>query len=97
MHSFLLFSRYFTGKSIGNYYANIHSSSQSAAEGFGKTIQATVENIQDTHKAFFDADSIPEWLQDTLVNSMSQWRSGFMTRDGRWRQFEAYDCVDVDR
>ena len=27
------------------------------------------------------------WLQDVLVNSMSQWRSGFMTADGRWRQW----------
>ena len=30
------------------------------------------------------------------MNSMSNWRSTFMTADGRWRQWEAYDCVDLD-
>ena len=55
-----------------------------------------VETYRGWHAAFFESSSLPAWLQDVLVNSMSNWRSAFMTADGRWRQWEAYDCVDVD-
>lgn len=41
-------------------------------------------------------NQLPDWLKDLLVNSMSFWRSGFWTEDGRWRQWEAYDCNDID-
>ena len=40
--------------------------------------------------------TLPDWLQDLLVNSHSFWRTGLYLRDGRWRQFEALDCIDVD-
>ena len=40
--------------------------------------------------------TLPVWLQDVLVNGLSFWRSGLYLRDGRWRQFEALDCIDVD-
>ena len=39
---------------------------------------------------------LPDWLKDLLVNSMSFWRSGFWTEDGKWRQWEALDCNDID-
>lgn len=41
-------------------------------------------------------NELPDWLKDLLVNSMSFWRSGFWTEDGRWRQWEALDCNDID-
>lgn len=85
--------RYMSGQSIGNYYASLHPTATTAAEGFGTRLAKTVDLINGVHSAFFDADSVPTFLQDTLVNSMSQWRSAFMTRDGRWRQWEAYECV----
>ena len=40
--------------------------------------------------------SLPDWLQDHLLNSLSFWRSGFRVADGRWRQWEALDCNDID-
>jgi non-lysosomal glucosylceramidase len=40
--------------------------------------------------------SLPDWLQDMLVNSLSYWRTGFWVADGRWRQWETFDCNDVD-
>ena len=43
-------------------------------------------------KPFF----LPTWFQDHLVNSLSFWRSGFRVGNGRWRQWEAYDCNDID-
>ena len=48
-----------------------------------------------------DSDSetvqtLPVSLQDVLVNELSFWRSGMFFHDGRWRQFEAFDCTDID-
>ena len=40
--------------------------------------------------------TLPVWLQDVLVNGLSFWRSGMYFRDGRWRQYEALDCIDID-
>jgi non-lysosomal glucosylceramidase len=89
--------RYFSDKPIGNYYAShIHSSASSAAEDMAADLDSTVTTYKGWHDAFMSASSLPTWLQDVLVNSMSQWRSAFMTGDGRWRQWEAYDCVDLD-
>ena len=91
-------TRYFTNKPIGNYYAeHLHADAASAASGLAARLPDVVSTIAGWHSAFFNADSLPVWLQDVIVNSMSQWRSAFMTADGRWRQWEAYDCVDVDR
>lgn len=47
------------------------------------------------HTPFFGS-SLPEWLQDSLVNSLSHIRSAWWTAKGEWRQWEAYDCVNVD-
>lgn len=85
--------RYMTGESIGNRYATLYPLGSTAAEDLGRGLLETVQQIHAVHTAFFNASSVPVWLQDTLVNSMSQWRSGFMTRDGRWRQWEAYESV----
>lgn len=89
-------TRYFTGKPIGNYYANLHKDAASTAAGMADRLPGLVSTYRNWHAAFFEASSLPVWLQDVIVNSMSQWRSAFMTADGRWRQWEAYDCVDVD-
>ena len=40
--------------------------------------------------------TLPAGLQDVLVNGLSFWRSGLYLRDGRWRQFESLDCIDID-
>ena len=38
----------------------------------------------------------PVWLQDVLENGLSFWRSGLYRCDGRLRQFESLDCIDID-
>ena len=40
--------------------------------------------------------TLPVSLQDVLVNESSFCRSGMFFHDGRWRQFEAFDCIDID-
>jgi hypothetical protein len=90
-------TRYMSGQSIGNFYAtHVHKDAAAAASGLATRLPKVVETIRGWHEAFFGAHSLPVWLQDVIVNSMSQWRSAFMTADGRWRQWEAYDCVDLD-
>eukprot|EP00494_Astrolonche_serrata_P032354 UN32623 len=39
---------------------------------------------------------MPEWLRDSLLNTLSHIRSGWWQKNGRWRQWEAYDCVNID-
>ena len=42
-------------------------------------------------------NSLPDWLQDSLINSVStMYKTGMRFRDGRWRQWEAFSCADVD-
>ncbi|XP_065653158.1 uncharacterized protein LOC136071792 [Hydra vulgaris] len=38
----------------------------------------------------------PDCLQDILINSLSTLRSGMWMENGRWRQWEAYDCANMD-
>jgi uncharacterized protein (DUF608 family) len=45
---------------------------------------------------FWEATSLPLWLSDTLINMLSHIRSAWWEENGNWRQWEAYDCVNVD-
>lgn len=87
---------------VGNYYSNIFKSSQEAALHMLRDLASTVQAISAWHSSMIlnnDTDSVqtlPEWLQDVLVNGLSFWRTGLYLRDGRWRQFEALDCIDMD-
>jgi len=91
---------------IGNFYSNLFISSQAVAQHMRQNLFKTVEDIiiwqipfqlpnsfiQESHYV----NKLPLWLNDMLMNSVSFWRSSFWTRDGRWRQWEAYDCNDID-
>lgn len=59
-----------------------------------KAINKMVKDIPGTSEN--SVHELPDWLKDMLVNSLSFWRSGFWTEDGRWRQWEAFDCNDID-
>jgi hypothetical protein len=74
-------------------------------------LAATLEAIDAVHSVLMES-SLPEWLQDQLVNSVSHVRNGYWfansscplcvhsldpkVRDVLWRQFEAFDCTDLD-
>ena len=59
-----------------------------------KPINKMVKDIPGTSEN--SVHELPDWLKDMLINSLSFWRSGFWTEDGRWRQWEAFDCNDID-
>lgn len=92
--------------SIGNFYSNLFSSSQAVALHMHKNLIQTVGYIINWQVPFLLPNSfiqephhvnkLPLWLNDLLMNSVSYWRSSFWTKDGRWRQWEAYDCNDID-
>lgn len=93
---------------IGNYYTNKFRSSQDVALYMRNNLVQSVRSIQAWQDPIFASSSLeeraevnpvnrlPVWLQDLLVNSVSSWRASFWTEDGRFRQWEALDCNDVD-
>lgn len=89
-------------KTVGNYYSNMFRSSEEAALHMSGDLASTVRAISAWHSSMIlnnrvsSVQTLPEWLQDVLVNGLSFWRTGLYLRDGRWRQFEALDCIDVD-
>ena len=59
-------------------------------------INKMVKDIPGASSRDGKVNELPDWLKDLLINSVSFWRSGFWTEDGRWRQWEAFDCNDID-
>eukprot|EP00463_Aulacantha_scolymantha_P001814 TRINITY_DN2439_c0_g1_i1.p1 TRINITY_DN2439_c0_g1~~TRINITY_DN2439_c0_g1_i1.p1 ORF type:complete len:275 (-),score=19.66 TRINITY_DN2439_c0_g1_i1:58-882(-) len=105
-----------------NQYAKIYpQGSEQAAWGDipvvdgarSQALSAVVQDITVLHKPFMQS-SLPLYLQDLLVNSLSHTRDVMWWQNcpachvssdprvngtagkGFWRQFEAYDCPDLD-
>ena len=87
---------------VGNYYSNLFNSSEEVALYLSRYLSSNLQAISAWHSSMIlDDDSatvqtLPVWLQDILVNGLSFWRSGLYLHDGRWRQYESLDCIDVD-
>ncbi|XP_019852028.1 PREDICTED: uncharacterized protein LOC109581956 [Amphimedon queenslandica] len=79
----------------GNFYTNLFKDSVDVAQKLGSDLSTTVSDIANLHTPFMKS-SLPITLQDMLINSLSHVRSAFWLNDGRWRQWEAYDCVNID-
>lgn len=87
------------GVDIGNYYSNLWDSSQAVASELAdqSSLMSVVHNLNTHHAVFNNPDStIPGWITDHMINQMSHFRGLIWTRDGRLREFEAFDCPDVD-
>ena len=100
----VVFSWYFPNRDhvyehIGNYYRNLFTDSidvgQSIVQSAGSGLSTVVSDILALHSIYYDT-TLPDYLVDNLVNSFSHLRSAMWAADGTWRQWEAYDCVDVD-
>lgn len=89
-------NRSHAGEILGNYYANIYSSACDVAEKVAKRIPETLKGIGQWQSLCFD-NSLPEWLQDAMVNSSATMaKTGMWFGDGRWRQWESFSCPAVD-
>ncbi|ESO93556.1 hypothetical protein LOTGIDRAFT_161662 [Lottia gigantea] len=90
----------------GNWYKNLFKSSVDVADSIlnGQKINMAnqVAAINKLHEVFLGnqtdngQSSVPVWLSDVLINSLSHIRSAMWFADGRWRQWEAYDCSNMD-
>jgi non-lysosomal glucosylceramidase len=82
---------------VGNFYNNLFDNSIAAGRALAGSLESTVGAIESLHSVFLDASSLPTWLSDTLLNMLSHIRSAWWEENGKWRQWEAYDCVNVVR
>lgn len=87
--------REFLGLPVGNYYSNLFNDSIDAGKSMGRDLETIVSDISKLHSPFLKS-SLPDYLGDVLINSLSHIRSAFWIKDSRWRQWEAYDCADID-
>lgn len=87
--------RDYLGTELGNFYLHLWEDSVAAGQDMLQSLQEVVADIAALHGPFFES-SMPAFLSDFYVNSLSHVRSAMWFADGRWRQWEAYDCVNVD-
>jgi non-lysosomal glucosylceramidase len=87
------------GEDIGNFYSTLWGDSGEVAlelAGSG-ALEEVAGDLAAHHAVFAGPDtSLPPWLGDFLVNGMSHFRGMIWSRDGRMREFEAFDCMDLD-
>ena len=86
----------FMGTEIGQFYATRYADAEEAAAAMLAPSAAAEVSALAAYLQAFHNSSVPEWLADILLNSLHHTRSSFYTKDGRWRQWEAYDCVNID-
>lgn len=92
-------NRDYLGENVGAFYGNLFNSSNDVATALADVAEQrrVVADINAHHAVFLAAPrSEPDWLADIAVNSFSHMRNAFYTADGRWRQYEAFDCDDMD-
>ena len=80
---------------VGNNYNNLVSDAEDAALTMAARLPEVVQKIHAIHEPILNS-SMPSWMRDTLVGTLHHMRSAWWGVDGRWRQWEAYDCVNVD-
>ncbi|CAF1638891.1 unnamed protein product, partial [Didymodactylos carnosus] len=85
---------------IDNYYSlifnNVTHVGQSIDIGENTNqLEIIIKDILTLHNIYINS-SLPDYLIDSLINSVSHMRSAMYFANGDWRQREAYDCNDVD-
>jgi hypothetical protein len=86
------------GEDIGNFYSTLWGDSGEVAGGLAAAgaLETVAADLAALHGVFVGS-SLPAWLADFLVNGMSHFRGMIFSRDGRQREFEAFDCMDLVR
>ena len=77
--------------SSSNYYSNLLRNLSPTPQAISAWHASMI--IDSNRKSVL---TLPVWLQDVLENGLSFWRSGLYLCDGRLRQFESLDCIDID-
>eukprot|EP01060_Flectonema_neradi_P034788 TRINITY_DN6212_c0_g2_i1.p1 TRINITY_DN6212_c0_g2~~TRINITY_DN6212_c0_g2_i1.p1 ORF type:complete len:973 (+),score=112.61 TRINITY_DN6212_c0_g2_i1:37-2955(+) len=80
---------------LGNQYVNNFASSKDAAMRMMSNLTTSIEDALAIQTPL-QQSSLPQWMSDTLLSQLHHTRSAMWFKDGRWRQWEAYDCVNID-
>ena len=89
-------NRPFLTENPGNYYATLYKNAGDVAESVAGRLSDDWRDLLQWQEVMRD-NSLPDWLQDSLINSVAtMYKTGMRFRDGRWRQWEAFSCADVD-
>lgn len=84
------------GEILGNYYTKLYSSAEDVADKVIARLPDTWQSIYQWQRLCFD-NSLPEWLQDAMVNSVATiFKTGMWFADGRFRQWESFCCPAVE-
>jgi non-lysosomal glucosylceramidase len=89
-------NRMHAGQRVGNYYTQFYRSAADVADKVLARQADHLESMLQWQHLCFD-NTLPEWLQDALVNSPATMaKTGMWFEDGRWRQWESFSCSAVD-
>eukprot|EP01064_Diplonema_japonicum_P031942 TRINITY_DN5885_c0_g3_i1.p1 TRINITY_DN5885_c0_g3~~TRINITY_DN5885_c0_g3_i1.p1 ORF type:complete len:905 (+),score=206.99 TRINITY_DN5885_c0_g3_i1:218-2932(+) len=80
---------------LGNQYTKYITDSRDAATILANDLVPTLKDISAIHDPVLKS-TLPVWMRDTLIGTLHHVRSAMWFHDGRWRQWEAYDCVNMD-
>ncbi len=81
---------------VGNNYINWYKNADDVASKVATRLTETRRQILEWNKWCFE-NSLPDWLQDTIVNSVAtMYKTGMWFADGRWRQWESFSCPAVE-
>jgi hypothetical protein len=75
---------------VGNGYADVYSSAIDPK--LVGAPRAALPKILQMQRVFANS-SLPGWLSDTILNSIGHARSAWWDKDGRFFQWEAFDCT----
>lgn len=89
-------NRPFLSENPGNYYSTLYRDADDVADKVAGRLGGDWRAMLQWQQVM-RSNSLPEWLQDSLINSVAtMYKTGMRFRDGRWRQWEAFSCADVD-
>ena len=84
------------GQRVGNYYTKLYRGAADVAERVLSRLAENRQSILEWQRLCFD-NSLPEWLQDALLNSVATMaKTGMWIEDGRWRQWESFSCSALE-
>ncbi|MCS7192392.1 MAG: GH116 family glycosyl-hydrolase [Armatimonadetes bacterium] len=81
---------------LGNYYTRLYESVEDVANKVISKLPSIWDAIYQWQTICFD-NSLPDWLQDALVNSVAtMFKTSMWFADGRFRQWESFSCPAVE-
>jgi uncharacterized protein (DUF608 family) len=89
-------NRPYKGQVPGNNYTNMYHNADDVADKVISRLDSTWATIGTWQHTMFD-NSLPDWLQDALINSVAtMFKTGLWFNDRSWRQWESFSCAGLN-